>query len=37
MRLQSLPGHAVKSPSGVITGYSYYLVDQTVGYIGTCT
>ena len=34
MRLQSLPGHAVKSPSGVITGYSYYLVDRPVGYIG---
>ena len=34
IRLRSLSGHAVKSPSGMIAGYSYYLVDHPVGYIG---
>lgn len=34
MRSQSLPGHVVASPSGAIVGYSYYLMDESVGYIG---
>jgi len=31
---KSLSGYAIKTPSGEILGYSYYIVNKPVGYIG---
>jgi GNAT superfamily N-acetyltransferase len=31
---KSLPGCAFKIPSGTVSGYSYYIINEPVGYIG---
>ena len=34
IRSRSLPGHALMTAQGVLAGYSYYVVDHPIGYIG---
>ena len=34
IRSRSLPGHALVTAQGILAGYSYYVVDHPIGYIG---